>query len=257
MKKGILLAFLVLISLISITGCSTTGKNSTEVYTVATGSDFVPFVFVNEQSGELDGFDVDVMKAIAKEGKFEIKFESISWDGFIAAIETGRYDMGIDGITITEERKEKVDFSDPYFDSGLIIMTQANNQEIKSAKDLIGKKTGTIVNTTSEKFLQLNYPETEIFSYDGSPEAYMDLRSGRLDAVLYDVSSVKYFISKYAGGDLKTVGDIMQGEQYGILFPKASPLAERVNSALSNLIKNGTYDDIYEKWFNERPYGTK
>ncbi|MGP4061206.1 glutamine ABC transporter substrate-binding protein [Halobacillus sp. H74] len=230
--------------------------DSGETYTVATDNNFVPFEFMNEETGEMEGFDIDLIKAIADEAGFNINIESMKFDGVVAGMQSGRYDIGIAGMTITDERKETIDFSDPYYDAGLMLAVSEDNEEIKSEEDLAGKKVGTRSGTTSESYITDNHPDAELVTFPGIVEAYMDLESGRLDAVMYDVPNVQYYVTNDSNG-LKTAGDILQGEQYGIAFPKDSELVEDVNKALQTLIDNGTYDDIYEEWFGERKHGTE
>ncbi|QAS53648.1 glutamine ABC transporter substrate-binding protein [Halobacillus litoralis] len=230
--------------------------DSGETYTVATDNNFVPFEFMNEETGEMEGFDIDLIKAIADEAGFNINIESMKFDGVVAGMQSGRYDIGIAGMTITDERKETIDFSDPYYDAGLMLAVSEDNEEIKSEEDLAGKKVGTRSGTTSESYITDNHPDAELVTFPGIVEAYMDLESGRLDAVMYDVPNVQYYVTNDSNG-LKTAGDILQGEQYGIAFPKDSELVEDVNEALQTLIDNGTYDDIYEEWFGERKHGTE
>ncbi len=218
---------------------------------VATDSGFVPFEFIDETTGELIGFDIDLINAIAEEAGLELRINTMEFDGLIAAVHTGRHDIGIAGITITEARKEQVDFSDPYYDAGLIIAVRADNDTIASEADLAGKRVGTRSGTTSETYLRENHPEARIVAFPGIVEAYMDLNAGRVDAILYDVPNVRYYVSQGDGEQLKTVGDVLQGEQYGIVFPKGSPLVEPVNEALRTLRENGTYDRIHAKWFGE------
>ncbi|RWZ51422.1 glutamine ABC transporter substrate-binding protein [Halobacillus fulvus] len=232
------------------------GADATEKYTVATDNNFVPFEFMNEETGEMDGFDMDLIRAIADEAGFEVEIESMKFDGVVSGMQSGRYDIGIAGMTITEERAETIDFSDPYYDAGLMIAVSEDNTDIQSEDDLAGKRVGTRSGTTSETYIQDNHPDAELITFPGIVEAYMDLEAGRLDAVMYDVPNVQYYVANDGAG-LKTVGDILQGEQYGIAFPQDSELVEDVNEALQTLIDNGTYDDIYEEWFGERKYGTE
>jgi glutamine transport system substrate-binding protein len=238
-------------------GGSDSGGDSGETYTVATDNNFVPFEFLNEDTGKMEGFDMDLIRAIADEAGFQVDIESMKFDGVVTGMQSERYDIGIAGMTITEEREKTIDFSDPYYDAGLMLAVQADNEDIKSEDDLAGKKVATRSGTTSETYLKDNHPDAEVVTFPGIVEAYMDLQSGRVDAVMYDVPNVQYYVNNDAKGELKTVGDILQGEQYGIAFPKGSELVGDVNEALQTLIDNGTYDDIYEEWFGERKYGTE
>ncbi|WP_181347483.1 glutamine ABC transporter substrate-binding protein [Thalassobacillus sp. CUG 92003] len=228
-------------------------SENSEAYTVATDNNFVPFEFLNEDTGEMEGFDMDLIRAIADEAGFEVNIESMKFDGVVTGMQSSRYDIGIAGMTITDERAETIDFSDPYYDAGLILAVQADEEEIQSEDDLAGKVVATRSGTTSETYLSENHPDAEVETFPGIVEAYMDLQAGRVDAVMYDVPNVQYYVNNDAKGELKTVGEVLQGEQYGIAFPKGSELVEDVNEALATLKENGTYDDIYEEWFGERP----
>ncbi|OEH91416.1 hypothetical protein BFG57_05515 [Bacillus solimangrovi] len=211
---------------------------------------------MNTETGEMEGFDIDLIKALADEAGIKVDIEAMEFDGVIAGMQTARFDIGIAGMTITEERAETIDFSDPYYDAGLTLAVKADNEDIKSEADLAGKKVATRSGTTSETYLTENHPDAELVPFPGIVEAYLELISGRVDAVMYDAPNVMYYVNTDAKGQLKTVGGLLQGEQYGIAFPQGSELVEPINEALKTLIENGTYDDIYEKWFGERPNGT-
>lgn len=223
-------------------------------YTVATDNGYVPFEYLDEESGELVGFDIDLINALAEEAGIKIELEALEFSGIVAGIGSGRFDIGIAGMTITEERKKSIDFSQPYYEAGLILAVKKGNKEIKSVDDLAGKTVATRTGSTSETYIK---EETE-----GTPEAfpqitsaYQNVIAGRADAVIYDVPNVKYYANKEAGGELKTVGERLTGENYGIAFPKGSPLRDVIDEALTTLKENGTYGDIYEEWFGERPEG--
>lgn len=250
------------ISLLTACGQPETGEGSASgtgdelrTVTVATDNGFVPFEFIDEKTGELIGFDIDLIQAIAGEVGLNLKIQAMDFDGIVAGIQSARFDIGIAGMTITEERAKTIDFSDPYYDAGLILAVRSENQEIRSAGDLTGRKVGTRSGSTSEAYLKEHHSDANIVSFPGIVEAYMDLQAGRLDAVLYDVPNVRYYTTQDKATDLKTVGDVLQGEQYGIAFPKGSDLVGPVNEALATLRENGTYDRLHAKWFGEAPEG--
>ena len=273
MKKGIFLVFmLVLAGVLAACGSNDTTEQSSgdksdqeqtndtkdeKVYTVATDSNFVPFEFQDPDTGELQGFDIELIQALAKESGVEIEFETLDFSGLIAGMESGRFEIGIAGITITDDRKEKIDFSDPYYDAGLITAVQAENEDISGMEDLSGKKVATRTGSTSYDYLQENYPDAEVIPFEGIVEAYMELRSGRVDAVVYDSPNAKYYANEKSEGSLKVVGNIVEAQQYGIAFKQGSELVPSFNEALAKFIEDGTYDDIYEKWFGDRPYETE
>ncbi|MDC3425674.1 transporter substrate-binding domain-containing protein [Aquibacillus sp. 3ASR75-11] len=124
-----------------------------KVYTVATDNGYVPFEYLDEDSGELVGFDIDLIKALADEVGIEIDIQAMEFSGVVAGIGSGRFDIGIAGMTITEERKENIDFSQPYYDAGLILAVRSDNDEIKSVDDLSGKTVATRSGSTSETYI--------------------------------------------------------------------------------------------------------
>ena len=232
------------------------GDTDGQVYTVATDNAYVPFEYLDDETGELVGFDIDLMTALAEEAGIEIEFETLEVSGIVAGLESGRFDAGIAGMTITEERQENIDFTQPYYEAGLILaVTQDNADEIQSIDDVDGKVVATRVGSTSEEYLQQT-TDAELEAFPEIVEAYQNTLAGRADAVLYDLPNVQYYSETETGGELVTVGEKLTGEDYGIGFPKGSELRDPIDEALTTLKENGTYDDIYEKWFGERPEGT-
>ncbi|WP_257820565.1 transporter substrate-binding domain-containing protein [Salipaludibacillus agaradhaerens] len=246
---GLLSAVTVLVA-----ACGDSSANNEELpeYTVATDSNYVPFEYLNPDTGEMEGFDIDLINEIADRVGFTIDLEVVEFDGIVSGMGTGRYDIGIAGMTITEERAENFDFSDPYYDAGLMLAVRADEDEIESIEDVDGVNVATRGSTTSETYLQEN-TNAEITTFPDIMNAYQDLLAGRVDAVIYDVPNVLYYIETEALGDLKAVGERLEAEQYGIAFPQGSELTEEVNTALADMKEDGTYGDIYETWFGERP----
>ncbi|WP_417774584.1 glutamine ABC transporter substrate-binding protein [Siminovitchia sediminis] len=236
---------------------STENESSSEeglkdVYTVASDTSFVPFEF--KEDGEYVGFDIDLINAIADEVGFDIKLETTNFDGIIPGLQTGSFDMAIAGITITEDRKKTVDFSDPYYDAGLRIGVAVDNNDINGIEDLEGKTVATRLGSTSADYIKENIEGAEASQFEQLDQAYMAVENGSADAILYDAPNVAYYIQTKGKDSLKLVGDLYQAEQYGIAFAKGQDeLVTKVNEALAALKENGKYDEIYEKWFGERP----
>ncbi|WP_096200470.1 transporter substrate-binding domain-containing protein [Bacillus sp. FJAT-45350] len=225
-----------------------------ETYQVVTDNNYRPFEFLDE-SGELVGFDIDLMNAIADEAGFVVEFEQMEFAGIVAAIASERFDAAIAGMTITEERKESIDFSIPYYDAGLILAVQYDNEDITSIDDITADHSvATRTGSTSENFLSEN-TDASIEAFPEITEAYQNTIQGRSDAVLYDLPNVLYYAETASEGQLKIVGELLAGEQYGIAFPQGSELKAKVDAALETLMEDGTYGDIYEKWFGSRPEG--
>ncbi|WP_417006700.1 transporter substrate-binding domain-containing protein [Aquibacillus salsiterrae] len=253
-----MILFLFLVALVAGCGTSSSKDDSNgssgedvETYTVATDANFQPFEYKNPETGEMEGFDIDLIKAVAEEAGFNVEFKTMEFDGLIASMQSGKFPIGIAGISITEKRQETIDFSDSYYDSGLILAVPENST-IESIDDVDGLKIGARQGSTSEEYLNGN-TDAEVVAYPEIVTAYMNLQKDRLDGVLYDLPNVKYYISQNAEGELKTVGDVLEGQPYGIAFPKDSDLVEPVNEALAALKENGTYDEIYKKWFGSEP----
>ncbi|UTR15314.1 transporter substrate-binding domain-containing protein [Salipaludibacillus sp. LMS25] len=249
------LPLVVLLGAVTVVSAACGDSSSNEgirEYTVATDSNYVPFEYLNPDTGEMEGFDIDLINEIADRVGFSIDLEVVEFDGIVSGMGTGRYDIGIAGITITEERADNFDFSDPYYDAGLMLAVRADEEEIQSIEDVDGVNVATRGSTTSETYLQEN-TNADITTFPNIVNAYQDLMAGRVDAVIYDVPNVLYYIETEALGEMKAVGDRLEAEQYGIAFPQGSELTEEVNDVLADMKEDGTYDDIYETWFGQSP----
>lgn len=271
MKKKLLIALFTIVLMGILAACGGNSDQDTtdnqadgnnqeaasdgNTYVVATDNGYVPFEYIDEETNELVGFDIDLIEALADEADIDIEFQTLEFDGIVAGIGSGRFDIAIAGMGITEERKESIDFSEPYYHGGLILAVQEDNDEIKSIDDIDGKSVATRTGSTSQEYLTEN-TDADIEAFPGIIEGYQNVISGRNDAILYDLPNVQYYTEKEAKGELKTVGERLTSEDYGIAFPKGSELRDEIDEALKVLKEDGTYDDIYEEWFGERPEGT-
>lgn len=217
---------------------------------VATDTAFVPFEF--KQGDKYVGFDVDLWDAIAKELKLDYSLKPMDFSGIIPALQTHNVDLALAGITITPERKNAIDFSDGYYNSGLMVMVPTNSP-IKGEQDLAGKVVAVKSGTGSVDYAKANIKTKELRQFPNIDNAYLELGTGRADAVLHDTPNILYFIKTAGQGRFKAVGDSIKAQQYGIAFPKNSDLREKVNGALKTLRENGTYAEIYQKWFGTEP----
>jgi glutamine transport system substrate-binding protein len=221
-----------------------------ESYVVVSDTSFVPFEFYED--GEYVGFDIDLINAVAEEVGFEIEMETTNFDGIIPGLQTGSFDIAIAGISIREDRKESVDFSDPYYESGLSIGVHIDNDDIHDIDDLEGKTIATRLGSTSADYIEENIEDAEANQYEQLDQAYLAVENGSVDAILYDAPNVAYYIQTQGEDSLKMVGDLYQAENYGIAISKGQEeLVDAINDALSTLRDDGTYDEIYEKWFGE------
>lgn len=218
---------------------------------VATDTAFVPFEF--KQGDKYVGFDIDLWDAIAKELKLTYTLKPMDFAGIIPALQTRNVDLALAGITITEERKRAVDFSDGYYNSGLLVMVKADNDTIHGEQDLAGKVIAVKSGTGSVDYAKANIKSKELRQFPNIDNAYMELGTNRADAVLHDTPNILYFIKTAGNGQFKAVGESIKAQQYGVAFPKGSDLREKVNGALKTLRENGTYAEIYKKWFGTEP----
>ncbi|WP_084004815.1 transporter substrate-binding domain-containing protein [Terasakiispira papahanaumokuakeensis] len=225
-----------------------------ETLRAVTDPSFVPFEMLDRESGKMVGFDMDILAEVADRAGFDYKLNTMDFNGIIPAIQTGNADIALAGITITDAREKIVDFSDPYYDSGLRLLVRSDEQDIHTIEDLEGKKVGSKIGSTSADFLNQKLGDkADITPYPGSADMYMALMSGSVDAVFYDAPNVGYFSQTKGQGRTQVVGPLYEGQQYGIALVNGSPWRDKVNDALAAMKADGTYDKIYTKWFGKAP----
>lgn len=217
---------------------------------VATDTAFVPFEF--KEGDTYVGFDIDMWDAITTELGVTYELRPMDFAGIIPALQTGQIDVALAGITITEERQGAIDFSDGYYDSGLMLMVPADS-DITGFEDLAGKQLAVKTGTSSSDYAEENFTDTELRKFPNIDNAYLELRTGGVDAAMHDTPNVLYYVNTAGEGQVKAVGEQMMAHEYGIAFPKGSELTARVNEALANMKSDGRYDAIYEKWFGAPP----
>jgi len=219
-----------------------------KTYIIATDTTFAPFEFTNEK-GEFVGIDVEILAAVAKDQGFEYELQSLGFDASLTAVQSGAADGMIAGMSINEKRKETYDFSDPYYDSG-VVLAVAETSEIASYDDLNGKtvavKTGTEGATYAESIkdqygLVLNY-------YDDSAYMYEAVKTGDAAGCFEDYPVMGYAVSQ--GNGLKLVGDMVRGSSYGfaVLKGQNAELLAMFDAGLDNIIASGEYEQILAKY---------
>ena len=254
-KKITALIVLGLFALIfGLAGCGQqSAPAKAKVLKVGSDTAFAPFEFQDEKTKEYIGFDMDLIKAIGKQMGYEVQVQSMGFDGLIPALEAGNIDATISAMTITQERAQKVNFSKPYYKSGLTIVVKADNNTVKDYKDLEGKNIAVQIGTTGADEAK-KVSNAKVREFTTAPEAFMELKAGGVEAVINDKPVNDYYISKEGGKDAKTVGAPLTAEDYGIATAKKdTELSEQINKALDELKKNGEYEKIYVKWFGQKP----
>ncbi len=223
------------------------------VLTVGSDVAFPPFEFKDEKTQEIIGFDVDLAKEVGKRLDLQVEFVPANFDSIIPALKANKFDCVISAMTITEEREKQVDFSDPYIESDQSLAVKSGSP-IKSTKDLRGKIVGVQRGTTGElkaQELQKQFGIKEVRAYDDTLLAFEDLKAGRIAAVVNDLPVTAYLVKKQP--QIQIVETIKTGEKYGVAFREdQDELREAYNKALAEIKADGTYDQIYEKWFGKK-----
>ncbi|MCM3787764.1 basic amino acid ABC transporter substrate-binding protein [Domibacillus indicus] len=224
-----------------------------KVLNVGTEATFAPFEFMDK--GEVSGFDVDLLNAAAEEAGYDVNIQNTGWDSMLAGLQSGQLDIGMSGITITDERKETYDFSVPYFESVTMIIYKEGT-DIKAAEDLKGKKIGVQNGTTGQFAAEgiVGVNNNAISKYETAALMFQALQSGDVEAVVTDIAVALEYEKSNPNAGVKTVtDDQFAAEYYGIAFPKGSEYKDDFDKALNTLYENGKYAEIYEKWFDEAP----
>lgn len=214
---------------------------------IATDATFPPFEIVDETTKELTGFDIELMRAIAEKAGFTLEWNNLPFDSVLAGLSQCQFDLAIAAITITDERKEQMLFSDPYINAGQIVVVRVDDQSIQSKDDLAGKTVAAQLGTTGEiearKIENVNYKP-----YDTYDLAFLDLANGQVDAVIADYPTALGFIGQNAD-KLKTVGEVFTEESYGIAICKnRADLLEPINTALKALKDEGKIAELEQAW---------
>jgi arginine/lysine/histidine/glutamine transport system substrate-binding/permease protein len=204
------------------------------------------------EGGKSQGFSIDLMNAISLAASFKIEWQSIPFDGIIPALQAQTVDAAISSFTITEERAKTVSFSRPYFKAGLAIAIRDNNKDITSFESLKNKKIAVQIGTTGGKKAK-EIPGAQIRSFDSAPLALQELVNGNVDAVINDAPVTLYAINTGNLKGIKVVSQLLTEEYYGIPTPKNSPNLKLINDGLDKVLQNGTYSQIYQKWFKAQP----
>ena len=263
------LAVAVVIALLILAGCdagtdetyqgSSQGQETTGPsgvvdgkITVASNIAYPPFEF--SPKGRPKGFDIDLMNEIARRAGFEVRYENVQFDSILRGLDADLFDASISAMSITTEREKQLDFSDPYFNANQALVVESDSR-IKAVDDLAEATVGVQAGSTGQlkgEDLHEDGQVGKVKPYRTIGEAFSDLRAGKIEGVIYDLSAVHKKVTENKG-EIRYVESIPTGEQYGIAFPKDSPLVEPVNQALTEMKEDGTYEELYEKWIGMPP----
>lgn len=272
MKKIIMLVF----SLMLVFGCSNKGdgakvntreelvRSSTLEKIIKSGkvrvgleAGYLPFEFMSDK-GEIIGFDVDLAQRMAKELEVELEIVNTSWDGIIPGLQTGKYDIIMSGMTRTLKRALSVNFTDPYYQTGQVIMVRKGETRIKSYTDLntkdmkVAVKLGTTSDFAAEKILK----KAVRVAYKTETDGAMALRTNKVDAFIYDQPYIEDYIEKYP--EVEMLSELFTKEYFGFAVKKGDEdFLNWLNLYLAEIKADGTYEGLYTKWFIDKEYKNK
>jgi len=249
-----LLALMMII--LALSGCGTSGNDDegsdAKKYVIGTDTTFAPFEFEDE-SGNFVGVDMDLLKAIAQDQGFEYEIQVLGFNAAVQALEAGQVDGVIAGMSIKPERQEKFDFSDPYFDSGVVMGIAATDNKTKKYEDLKGKKVAVKIGTEGAVFAESIKDEYgfETVSFEDSSFMYEDVKAGNSVACFEDYPVLGYGVAQ--GNGLKIVTEKEQGSSYGFAVQKGKDEELRLmfNTGLKNLKDSGKYQEILDTYIQE------
>ncbi|WP_437880109.1 ABC transporter substrate-binding protein [Pseudomonas sp. LRF_L74] len=217
---------------------------------IGTEGAYPPFNLI-DASGQVGGFDVEISKALCAKMKVECEVVTSDWDGIIPALNAKKFDFIAASMSITDERKQTVDFTDPYYTNKLQFIAPKNSDFKSDKGSLKGKVIGAQRSTIAGTWLEDNLDGVvDIKLYDTQENAYLDLSSGRVDAVLADKFVNWEWLKSDAGKDFEFKGEpVFDNDKIGIAVRKNDPLREKLNAALKEIVADGTYKQINDKYF--------
>lgn len=256
------IAVLLSVALLLLAGCGGEKKQEQKpaekpkaAPTLKVGMDaaYPPFGSQDVKTKEYVGFDVDVIKAIGAAEGFNVTINNIPFDGLIPALQAGNIDVAINDITINEDRAKSVDFSKRYYIAGLGVVVKKDNNSIKTAKDLEGKRLGVSIGSTGEEAAR-KIPGAKLRVFNQLNEAFLELKNNGVDAVINDIPTNEYYVNTTGKNDVKTVELALTREDLGIAVKKGNKeLLDKINSGFQKIKKNGEFTKLYQKWFGKEP----
>lgn len=214
--------------------------------TISNDATFPPFEYMD--NGKLTGFDVELMEAMAAKMGVTPNWVNTDFKGLVPSLVSRRADIAISAIYITEERQKVVDFSDPYYTGGLVIMTKADNSTISGPADLSGKTIAVQVGTKSVNYLREHHPEAKLVEVEKNDQMFQLVQTGRTDAAVTGKPAALLYAK--VNPEVKVLSEQLTNENYGIAVRKDLPeLAGALNKALSEVKADGTYDALVAKYF--------
>lgn len=228
-------------------------QSGKKVLRVGMDASYPPFGSQNQETKDYEGFDVDIIRAIGAEEGFDVEISNRSFDGLIPALQAKEIDVAINDITITDDRKQSVDFSKPYYIAGLGVVVRSDNDTIHTAEDLRGKTLGVSIGSTGEEAAR-KIPGANVRVFNAINEAFLEVQNGGVDAVVNDIPTNEYYVSHAGNKNVRTAEVALTKEDLGIAVLKGNTeLLTKIDDGLAKIKANGKFSEIYEKWFGKQP----
>ena len=246
-QLSLLAAIALLVPVFFAAGCQ--GESSKLHYVVATDSTWPPMEMVDENK-QIVGFDIDLMKEIAKAAGFTVEFKSTAWDGIFAGLDSNQYEAVISSVTITEDRKKQYDFSDPYINAGQVLIVRSDATDVSTLADMEGKIAGAQIGTTGAFEVEKNAKIT-LRTYDELGLAIEDLVNKRIDGVVADTPIAADYVLQNPNykGKMRIATKPFTEEFYGIVVKKGNKaVLDLINSGLKKVIDSGIIKELERKW---------
>lgn len=228
---------------------------------IVTENAYPPLQFL-DKDGKAVGWEYDALAELAKRMNFKVKYENISWDAMIPAVSEGQFDMGMTGITIKDDRKEKVDFSEPYMRSEMLMIVRGDEARFTDAASfaaipelLVSAQPGTSpFYAAIYNILDGNEENPRVVKFETFGAGLEALKTGDVDLTLSDSTAANGYVAA-SNGALKIIGEPLASEDFGFIFPKGSELVAPMNAGIAALKADGTFDALNKKWFLDYKMG--
>lgn len=261
----LLASLLAMTAVLTITGCSNSQDNADDntdsaeitaatetngVLRIGTEGAYAPFNYTNAD-GTLGGFDVDMANAICTDMQVTCEIIAQDWDGIIPGLKAGKYDAIVAAMSVTPERAQQVSFTDPYFSNTLVFLAKKESSfDPSNSSDINAHSIAAQRSTISSQWLENEYPKANMKLYDTLSNAFLDLGSDRVDAMISDKLPALKWLSSTSGSDYTVKGnEIDIDDNFAIAVRPGDELQAKINQSLTNLKANGTYDKLNQKYF--------
>lgn len=221
-----------------------------DVLRIGTEGAYAPFNYTNAD-GTLGGFDIDMANAICEDMQVTCEIMAQDWDGIIPGLKAGKYDAIVAAMSVTPERAQQVSFTDPYFSNALVFLAKKDSSfDPSNSSDIDAHSIAAQRSTISSQWLEETYPKANMKLYDTLSNAFLDLGSDRVDAMISDKLPAIEWLSSTSGSDYALKGEEIDiNDNFAIAVRPGDPLQAKINQSLANLKANGTYDKINQKYF--------